>query len=219
MEGARTGIYNTYSSYQAEANSNHQTITTLVHLRRAHPSFPIRPYLPQLVEGLEDSDGTVRDCARNSVIEIFTAPGVTDAARADLKKEMTKKNVRKTIVDAVLGKLMVAGPVANADVGSPPPTAETNDSDFTKPPMLSRTTTLSVASSSSAATARAVPSTPSATTEPPASQAGAALSDVPTVFVSDSALRCHRETHVFASGGISARPRAGVCKHAPTLRG
>ena len=181
----------------------------MVHLRRAHPSFPIRPYLPQLVEGLEDSDGTVRDCARNSVIEIFTAPGVTDAARADLKKEMTKKNVRKTIVEAVIGKLMTAG--SNTDVGSPPSTTATNDSDFTKPPMLP---TLSTASSSSSVTARAVAGASSAATEPPASQA---LSDVPTVFVSDSAFRCHQETHVFALGGISTRPRAGVCKHAPAL--
>ena len=103
---------------------------------------------------------------------------------------MTKKNVRKTIVDAVLGKLMVAGPVANTDVGSPLPTTATSDSDFTKPPMLSRTTTVSVTSSSSAATAHAGVSAPSATTEPPASQMGAALSDVPTVFVSDSAFQC-----------------------------
>ena len=212
MEGARAGISNTRSSNQVEANPTHQTIVTLVNLRRAHPSFPIRPYLPQLVEGLEDSDGTVRDCARNSVIEIFTAPGVTDAARADLKKEMTKKNVRKTIVEAVIGKLMAAG--SNTDVGSPPSTTATNDSGFTKPPTLS--TTLSTASSSTSVTARTVASASPATTEPPASQA---LSDVPTVFVSDSTFLCHQETQIFALGGISTRPRAGVCKHAPAFRG
>lgn len=37
---------------------------------------------------------------------MFTGPGVTDGARADLKKEMTKKGVRKTIVDGVLSKLL-----------------------------------------------------------------------------------------------------------------
>lgn len=68
--------------------------------------FPIRPYLPLLVDALEDTDGNVRACATPSVIELFTGPGVTDAARADLKKEMTKKNVRKTIVDNILAKLM-----------------------------------------------------------------------------------------------------------------
>jgi CLIP-associating protein 1/2 len=36
---------------------------------------------------------------------MFTAPTVTDGARADLKKEMTKKGVRKGIVDGVLGQL------------------------------------------------------------------------------------------------------------------
>ena len=193
MEGARTGICTSTCHTKIELTPPHQTIVTLVHLRRAHPSFPIRPYLSQLVEALEDSDGTVRDCARNSVIEIFTAPGVTDAARADLKKEMTKKNVRKTIVDIVLGKLMAAGSAATTDVGSPPPSTATNDSDSTKPPALSalkRTTTLSTTSPSSAATARAVASA-STSAGPPASQVSAVLSDIPTVFVSNSAFRRH----------------------------
>ncbi|KAF8528882.1 clasp N terminal-domain-containing protein [Hysterangium stoloniferum] len=86
-----------------------QSILTLVQLRRDHPSFPLRPFLPQLVNALEDGDGTVRDCAKQSVVEIFTAQGVTDAARTDLKKEMTKRNVRKTIVDSVLLKLLGGG--------------------------------------------------------------------------------------------------------------
>lgn len=77
-----------------------------MHIRRAHHLFPIRPYSSLLVDCLEDTDPHVRDCARTSVVELFTGPGVTDAARADLKKEMTKKNVRKTIVDGVLAKLL-----------------------------------------------------------------------------------------------------------------
>jgi len=190
VEGTRTGTCTPTRHAKVEANPTYQTITTLVHLRRTHPSFPIRPYLPQLVEALEDSDGTVRDCARNSVIEIFTAPGVTDAARADLKKEMTKKNVRKTIVDTVLGKLMAAGPAVSTDAGSPPLSTATNDSDSTKPPVLSmlkRSATLSTTSSSSAGTARAIASTSTPTSERPAGQADSAPSDVPTVFVSTSA--------------------------------
>jgi CLIP-associating protein 1/2 len=86
-----------------------QSIITLVHIRRAHHLFPIRAYLPQLVAALEDTDGNVRECARPSVVELFTGPGVTDAARADLKKEMTKKGVRKNIVDNVLAKLVAGG--------------------------------------------------------------------------------------------------------------
>ena len=95
-----------------------------MHLRRAHHLFPIRPYLPALVEALEDTDGTVRECARQSVVELFTGPGVTDAARADLKKEMTKKGVRKTIVDSVLLRVLAGGsggastPGTMSDAGS-----------------------------------------------------------------------------------------------------
>ena len=101
-----------------------QAILTLVHIRRAHHLFPLRPYLPQLVEALEDTDANVRDCARHSVVELFTGPAVTDAARADLKKEMTKKNVRKTIVDSVLTQVLAGGgrgsntPGTNSEAGS-----------------------------------------------------------------------------------------------------
>lgn len=52
-------------------------------------------------------------------MELFTGPGVSDAARADLKKEMTKKGVRKTILDSVLSKVLAA---SSAD--SAPPSRE-----------------------------------------------------------------------------------------------
>lgn len=70
----------------------------------------MRPYLSLLVDCLEDTDPHVRDCARHSIVELFLGPAVTDAARADLKKEMAKKGVRKTIVDGVLMKLMSGAP-------------------------------------------------------------------------------------------------------------
>lgn len=41
-------------------------------------------------------------------MELFTSPGVTDAARADLKKEMTKKGVRKATMDSVLTQVLSA---------------------------------------------------------------------------------------------------------------
>lgn len=59
-----------------------------------------------MVDCLEDTDPHVRECARHSIVELFSGPGVTDAARADLKKELIKKGVRKTIVDGVLSKLL-----------------------------------------------------------------------------------------------------------------
>lgn len=92
-----------------------QSILTLVHIRRAHHQFPIRPYLPLLVEALEDTDAHVRECSRQSVVELFTGPAVTDGARADLKKEMTKKGVRKTIVDGVLSKLLGNGSAGSSN--------------------------------------------------------------------------------------------------------
>lgn len=58
-----------------------------------------------------------------AVIELFTGSNVTDAARADLKKEMTKKNVRKAIVDTVLSKLMTSSRSTRANT----PQSETSD--------------------------------------------------------------------------------------------
>ncbi|KAI9067582.1 hypothetical protein FKP32DRAFT_1588408 [Trametes sanguinea] len=100
-----------------------QSILTLVHIRRTHHMFPLRPYLPFLVDALEDTDSTVRECAKQSVVELFTGPGVTDAARADLKKELAKKGVRKTIADSVLTRVLHGGttpstPAAGSDAGS-----------------------------------------------------------------------------------------------------
>ncbi|KAI0301798.1 clasp N terminal-domain-containing protein [Multifurca ochricompacta] len=83
-----------------------QSILTLVDIRRVHHLFPIRPYLPALVSALEDSDSTVRETAKTSVVILFTGPGVSDAARADLKRELAKKGVRKTIVDTLLAKYL-----------------------------------------------------------------------------------------------------------------
>lgn len=84
---------------------------------------------------MEDTDAHVRDCARSSVVELFTGPGVSDAARADLKKEMTKKGVRKTILDSVLSKVLAA---SSAD--SAPPSREGSENGDAKkeyvPPSL-----------------------------------------------------------------------------------
>ncbi|KAJ3824298.1 clasp N terminal-domain-containing protein [Lentinula raphanica] len=96
-----------------------QSILTLVHIRRQHHMFPLRPFLSLLVDCLEDTDAHVRDCARQSIIELFSGPSVTDAARADLKKEMTKKGVRKTIVDSVLSKLLSGGNGVDSGPQSP----------------------------------------------------------------------------------------------------
>lgn len=92
----------------------------MLDIRRAHHLFPIRSYLPSLVTTLEDPDANVRECAKQTVPELFTGPGVTDAARADLKKELTKKSVRKGIVDIVLAKI-AAGPSTPVTTGPATP--------------------------------------------------------------------------------------------------
>ncbi|KAF9468966.1 clasp N terminal-domain-containing protein [Collybia nuda] len=109
-----------------------QSVLTLVHIRRAHHQFPIRPYLPLLVECLEDTDAHVRECARQSVVELFSGPGVLDGARADLKKEMTKKGVRKTIVDGVLSKLL-SGSGTYSQEGSENGDATTKPKEYVPP--------------------------------------------------------------------------------------
>ncbi|KAJ6599260.1 clasp N terminal-domain-containing protein [Mycena vulgaris] len=159
-----------------------QSILTLVHIRRAHQQFPIRVYLPQLVDALEDTDAHVRDCARQSVIELFSGAGVSDAARADLKKEMTKKNVRKTIVDAVLSKLLGFGGSAN---GSNPQSREGSENGDTTmkpkdyvPPSLAlagrRPTAASSTTLSRTASAQSNISRPPSRAAPAESPSGAA---------------------------------------------
>jgi CLIP-associating protein 1/2 len=120
MENPGTSTTLTYSISELLSHFL-QSILVLVSIRRTHLQFPIRPYLPLLVDCLEDTDAHVRECSRTSVVELFTGPGVTDAARADLKKEMTKKGVRKTIMDGVLSKLLGA---STSSLGSNPQSRE-----------------------------------------------------------------------------------------------
>ncbi|KAJ7117389.1 clasp N terminal-domain-containing protein [Mycena crocata] len=178
-----------------------QSILTLVHIRRVHQQFPIRVYLSQLVDALEDTDAHVRDCARQSVIELFSGAGVSDAARADLKKEMTKKNVRKTIVDGVLSKLLGLGGSAS---GSNPQSREGSENgditikakEYVPPSVtlanrrptaasstsaLSRTT--SMQSNISRPPSRAAPlDSPSAATPPP----GGESTDIRPVYIASA---------------------------------
>ncbi|OBT85595.1 hypothetical protein VE02_05156 [Pseudogymnoascus sp. 03VT05] len=66
-----------------------------------------RSFVPNLMELLEDADGMVRDCARNTVIELFqNAP---NAAKSDLKKQLKAFNVRTTIVTAITSQLSPTG--------------------------------------------------------------------------------------------------------------
>lgn len=169
---------------------------TLVHIRRAHHLFPIRPYLSYLVDGLEDTDAHVRECARQSVVELFTGPAINDAARADLKKEMSKKGVRKAIVDDVLVKLL-----SKVSFGSNPQSHEgsengepTIDQEYVppslalqgkRPRVLSQASTAPVSLSQSTATEIPRPTSRVAMSPPPMPITPAAENvDVIAVYVS-----------------------------------
>ena len=85
------------------------SVRLLVAWRASDPlagAAPLRPYLPLLVGLLEDSDGAVRDAAREGVVALFAlGSGASNAAREGLKAEMTKRGVRKTIADSILAQL------------------------------------------------------------------------------------------------------------------
>ena len=96
------------------------SIRLLVAWRASDPvagAAPLRPYLPLLVGLLEDSDGSVRDAAREGVVALFAVgSGASNAAREGLKAEMTKRGVRKTIADGILAQL--AAPTRASEDGA-----------------------------------------------------------------------------------------------------
>lgn len=95
----------------------------IVELREACPSLPLRSWMPILVNALEDSDPSVRDTVREGVISIFAAPTVGAAARADLKKELQKKAIRKHTADTILKRVLGGSAPRSSSgsiIGSPP---------------------------------------------------------------------------------------------------
>lgn len=164
-----------------------KSVLTLASIRRAHHLFPFRSYLSLLVDCLEDTDSHVRDVARVSVVELFTGPGVSDAARADLKKEMAKKGVRKTIVDGVLAKLL-GGSVSTLHGRETP---ENGDGTTTKkeyiPPSLALQgkRPLTISQSSSGGMSRTVSS--SSSMPRPASRTGMVSPPPPSTPASETA--------------------------------
>ncbi|KAI9879294.1 MAG: suppressor of tub2 mutation [Pleopsidium flavum] len=68
-----------------------------------------RTFVPIVVDCLEDADGSVRETAKVTVVELFQrAP---DYAKADLKKHLQQRNVRKTIATYILTQLGLVGTV------------------------------------------------------------------------------------------------------------
>ncbi|GAC94868.1 hypothetical protein PHSY_002441 [Pseudozyma hubeiensis SY62] len=104
------------------ARIREQSVLLLPVLRQNCEKYPVRPLLPITVELLLDADATVREGARSTLVTLFSS--ATPAAKADLKKELEKRAVRKQTADGILREVLGAPSAAtSASVLSPPPPA------------------------------------------------------------------------------------------------
>ncbi|SPO31029.1 related to STU1 - component of the mitotic spindle [Ustilago trichophora] len=99
------------------ARIREQAVLLLPILRQNCEKYPVRPLLPITVELLSDADATVREGARSTLIALFSS--ATPAAKADLKKELEKKAVRKQTADGILREVLGAPSAAMAPAPSP----------------------------------------------------------------------------------------------------
>ncbi|TKY88871.1 hypothetical protein EX895_002112 [Sporisorium graminicola] len=100
------------------ARIREQSVLLLPILRQNCEKYPVRPLLPITVELLLDADATVREGARSTLVSLFSS--ATPAAKADLKKELEKRAVRKQTADAILLEVLGAPSAPSASVLSPP---------------------------------------------------------------------------------------------------
>ena len=140
-----------------------------------------------MVDCLEDTDPHVRDCARQAVVQLFTGPGVTDAARADLKNQMAKKGVRKTIVDGVLSKLLGGGLVESNSQGQEASENGDGKKEYIPPSLALQSKRPRVASQNTAGVARMVSGSGSKELPRPASRAAASSPPPPQTPNTESA--------------------------------
>ena len=136
---------------------------------------------------LEDTDPHVRDCARQAVVQLFTGPGVTDAARADLKNQMTKKGVRKTIVDGVLSKLLGSGLVESNPQGQEGSENGDSKKEYVPPSLALQSKRPRVASQNTTGVARMVSGSGSKEMSRPASRAAGSPPPLPQTPTTESA--------------------------------
>lgn len=142
------------------------------------------------------------------MVQIFTAPGVTDAARADLKKEMTKKNVRKGIVDGVLNQLL-----ANSGQATEVQTPDVASSGSNRPLLLSRHPTASTLTD--APSSRTLSLNSSVMSEHPETKA-AEGDEVSAVYVRCNPDQLRSKAHPLIDS-ISSRFGARVCVYGPSF--
>lgn len=138
------------------ARVREQSVLLLPILRENCERYPVKPLLGVVVELLSDADATVREGARSTVVALFS--GATGAAKADLKKEMERKQVRKQTMDGILREVLGAPSAAASSVLSPTaPTARSHnaDSDYSKPAPTPSASQVPTAGLSAAVTATA----------------------------------------------------------------
>ena len=99
------------------ARIREQAVLLLPILRQNCEKYPVRPLLPITVDLLSDADATVREGARATLVALFSS--ATPAAKADLKKELEKKGVRKQTADGILRDVLGAPSASVASVPSP----------------------------------------------------------------------------------------------------
>jgi hypothetical protein len=163
-----------------------------------------------IVDALEDSDPTVRECARESAVTLFSAPGVSDVARTDLKEQMAKKHVRKTIVDQILAGLMGSSSSAVSSVGDQ---SDTDRAPRAPSRMLSRNPSVQDSLQRFSQSEIETPTSECFGAGP------SAMSDIPIVYVSSKGkFGLWRSTALnFPSDRFSARSRTRIRANDTTL--
>ena len=124
---------------------------------------------------------------------------MTDAARADLKNQMAKKGVRKTIVDGVLSKLLGGGLVESSSQGQEASENGDGKKEYIPPSLALQSKRPRVASQNTTGVARMV--TGSKEMPRPASRAAVGSPPPPQTPTTESAeIRPVYVSHVPVSG-------------------
>lgn len=168
-----------------------QALHYLVAIRdpaQTSPLAPLKPFTILLLPLLGDPDPTVRSLALSSTITIFSASGVSQPAKADLKKAMIKLDVGKKVQDSILAAVLGgAGPLERtgsttsaSDKGSSALDAQGASSQIDQSPPLPRSRPRPPSPSALAANlpSTAFPTDPSAIHAP--------TTDVQPVYIADT---------------------------------
>ncbi|OCF56681.1 hypothetical protein L486_05535 [Kwoniella mangroviensis CBS 10435] len=73
------------------------------------PKLGLKGWLGILVDLLEDSDGNVREQAKETVVTLLSPSSTPPAARSELKKLLLARNVRKTISNDIIARVLGGG--------------------------------------------------------------------------------------------------------------